>query len=112
MRKVGVALGAVAVVLAALVVFALLRTTTEVSSSVDPDVTVRCDGSIAEDACAAWGDAILADGAPSFTFDMENLVRLELSRSMFGVGATCEAAYFIGRNPNEAVWTEEFACPT
>ncbi len=110
MRKVALALIAVVVVLAGVVGFGLLRTPTEVSSSVDPDVTVHCDGSIAEDACVSWGDAVLADGAPSFTFDMENLVRLELKRPVLGFGSTCEAAYFTGRNPNDAVWTEEVLC--
>ena len=111
MWKVALALVAVVVVLAGVVGFGLLRTPTEVSSSLDPDVTVHCDGSIAEDACASWGDAVLADGAPSFTFDMEDLVRLELTRSMFGFGSTCEAAHFTGRYPTDAVWTEDIGCP-
>ena len=111
MRKVGVALGAIVVVLAGLIVFALMRTPTEVSSSIRPGVTVLCDGSTSMEACGSWGDAILADGAPSFTFDMEDLARLELSRSLFGFGSTCEAAYFTGRNPDDAVWTDVTNCP-
>ncbi len=110
MRKVVVAVGAVVVVLAVLVVLALWRTPTEVSSSVRPDVTVLCDSPIPDEACRSWGDAILADGAPSFTFEMDDLDRLKLTRGMFGFGSACEAAYFIARELNEAVWIDDVSC--
>jgi hypothetical protein len=62
------------------------------------------------DACMDWGDQILAKGAPSMTFEMEDLARLELSRPMLGFAAECRAAFFLQRYPNESAWEEESEC--
>ncbi len=79
-------------------------------SSVDPDVTVRCPRSVSVDACAAWGDRILEDGPPSTTFELGDVVRIDLTRGPLGFGGTCEVAYFLGRYPDDAVWHEETGC--
>jgi hypothetical protein len=42
---------------------------------------------------------------------MADLERLDLTRSWFGFGSSCQAAYFIGRYPDDAAWTEDIACP-
>ena len=66
-----------------------------------------------EDACRAWGDAILDAGPPSFTFEMDDLARLRIDRPLLlGFGSRCEAVYFTSRYPDEAVWTEETSCVT
>ncbi len=111
MRRFGLALVAVVVPLAGLIGFRIAAAPTTVSSS-NSDVTVECDSSVAAGDCTAWGDAILRAGAPSHTFEIEDLERLELTRSMFGFGATCHAAYFIGRYPGDAVWTNVVTCPS
>ena len=105
--------GAVVLVAAIAVAVLLLRPPVDVASEVDPDVTISCAASVglAEVACRERGDAILGDGPPSFTFEMEDLARLELDRSLLGLGSDCTAAYFIERYPDQAVFTDEVACP-
>jgi hypothetical protein len=110
MRRIGIALGAFVIVLAGVAAFVLLRPATEVRAS-GSEAMIRCDASVMAEDCGTWGDAILADGAPTTTFDVADLERLDLARSLFGFGSSCEAAYFIGRYPDDAVWTEEIACP-
>lgn len=112
MRKIGAALAVVVLVPLAVAVLLLARPAIDVVSSTDPDVTIRCDGStpISPDACMDWGDQILAKGAPSMTFEMEDLARLELSRPMLGFAAECRAAFFLQRYPNESAWEEESEC--
>ena len=83
----------------------------EVRSSVDPEVLIRCPAATSEEACAAWGDRVLAAGPPSTTFEMEDVVRVELRRGTLGIGESCEAAYVIGRYPDEPVWDETVDCP-
>jgi hypothetical protein len=83
----------------------------EVTSSVDRGVTIRCPATTTAEACGAWGDGLLAAGAPSSTFEMVDLVRLELRRGILGIGTSCEAVYFIGRYPDEPVWDEAAGCP-
>lgn len=84
-----------------------------VGSQVDPDVTVECAAGtgLDEGGCRAWGDAQLALGGPSTTFEMDDLARLRLERSLFGLGGECSAIYSIERYPDEPVWTEAVACP-
>ena len=113
MRKTGIL--AAAVVLVALVgigAWLLLRPPMRVTSTVDGDVTIVCVASSGAEAaeCGAWGDETLAAGPPSTTFELDDLVRLELSRSALGFGGECEAAYFLGRYPDRPVWTEQVAC--
>jgi hypothetical protein len=90
----------------------VLRPGVERTSTIDTDVTVACAGStgLDADACVAWGDGLLAEGAPSTTFELEDVSRLELTRSGFGYGS-CEARWFLQRYPDEASWTEPVACP-
>ena len=103
-----------AVVLAVLVGVGawLLRPPVRTTSAVDADVAIVCAASTAAEAaaCGAWGDELLAAGPPSTTFEMDDLVRLELSRSTFGLGGECEAVYYLGRYPDRPVWTEQVAC--
>lgn len=101
----------IAIIVVALVALAfvlLSPSPVESTSAVDSDVTIRCHGSVSEGACARWGDAILAEGAPSATFEMQDLVRLEIARPMFG--STCEVEYFLQRYPDDAVWNDEIPC--
>ena len=112
MRKIGAALALVVLVPLAVAVLLLARPSIEVLSSTDPDVTIRCDGStsVSPDVCRDWGDQILAEGAPSMTFEMEDLARLEISRPMLGFAAECRASFFLQRYPNESTWEEEGEC--
>jgi hypothetical protein len=61
--------------------------------------------------CAAWGAAVLAAGAPTTTFEFEDVVRVRLDRPMLGFASTCVAEYFLGRYPEDVAWTEEIDCP-
>jgi hypothetical protein len=97
---------------AAVAALLLLRPDAATVSSVDPQVTIECTGATAvdEEACRTWGDAILAEGSPSTTFEAEDLVRLRLDRAFLGFGATCHAEWFLGRYPADVVWDEEVTC--
>jgi hypothetical protein len=105
-----------AVIVGALVVAAVFlligRPTREVISTSDPDVTIRCDGSasVSEETCLEWGEEILALGAPSTTFEMEDLARLEISKPLLGFGAPCQADFFLQRFPDDATWGEDVPC--
>src|SRR5688500_14182447 len=103
-----------AVVLAVLAVWFLVlnRPTVEASSAVDPDVTIECDGSTsaAEGSCLAWGDDVLALGAPSTTFEMQDLVRLRISKPLLGFGSSCQVEYFLQRYPDDVVWDDDIPC--
>ncbi len=103
-----------AVVLAALAVWFLVlnQPTVGGSSAVDPDVTIECDGStsISEESCLEWGDEVLALGAPSTTFEMQDLVRLRFSKPLLGFGSPCQVEYFLQRYPDDPVWDENIPC--
>ncbi|HSI98831.1 MAG TPA: hypothetical protein VLA59_00420 [Patescibacteria group bacterium] len=90
----------------------LLRPATSATSTVDAGVTVECSGAAGVDevACRAWGDAILADGSPTTTFEAQDVVRLRLDRTLLGFGGTCRAEWFLGRYPDDVAWSEEVAC--
>ena len=92
--------------------FILGRAGVEAASTVDPDVTIRCDGStsVSAAACLAWGDDILRAGPPSHTFEMDDLARLDLTGGLF-ISDTCEVRYFLERYADKSVWTEELPCP-
>jgi hypothetical protein len=112
-RTTGIVVGALILALVVGVgAWLLLRPTIRVASSADADVTIVCAASTGTDAdaCGAWGDEVLAAGPPSTTFELDDLVRLELSRSALGFGGECEAAYYLGRYPDRPVWTEPVAC--
>ena len=55
----------------------------------------------------AWGDAILAEGSPTTTFEAQDVVRLRLDRELLGFGDTCRAEWFLGRYPDDVAWNEE-----
>jgi hypothetical protein len=89
----------------------VFRPSVEVASATDAQVTIECapSASLPEAECRAWGDEILAAGAPSNTFEMDDVVRVRMERAPFN--GSCRAEYFLGRYPDEVVWTEEVACP-
>jgi hypothetical protein len=114
MRRIGALTGAI-IVLVLLAVGAWLLaggSSVEVASRVDPDVTISCDRwtSVTQETCRAWGDAILAQGAPSHTFEMDDLAHLAISRPTFGLASACRVAYFLERYANDPAWTDEIAC--
>ena len=104
--------GAVVVLLAVAGFFGLRAATSVTAEGVGPGgVTVECSGwTGAGDRCGAWGEEVLADGAPSNTFEIEDVVRLRLDRSALGFAESCEAEYFLSRYPDEVAWTEDVAC--
>ena len=89
----------------------VFRPSVTVTSAADPQVTIECapSASLPEPECRAWGDEIIAAGAPSNTFEMDDVVRVRMERAPFN--GSCRADYFLGRYPDEVVWTEEVTCP-
>ena len=74
--------------------------------------TVECSGwTGVTDACAAWGTRVLAAGAPTTTFEFEDVVRVRLDRPMLGFASMCVAEYFLGRYPEDVAWSEVVPCP-
>lgn len=111
MRVRVVAVLALVAVAAAVLVFLRAGSITTAQSTLQPGVTIECAGSTGvTDECGAWGDDILAEGPPSTTFEMDDLVRLRLERPMLGFGSTCVAEYFVSRYPEDAIWDDEVAC--
>jgi hypothetical protein len=113
-RRAGTILGGTVVLVAVIALAVLvLRPPVIAMSEADSDVTISCSASVGLDAarCRDVSDQLLRGGPPSFTFEMDDLARLELDRSLFGFGADCTAAYFIERYPGEAVFTAEVECP-
>ena len=108
----GIAVIVAAALLAAVVGAAVVfRSSTEVTSAVDPDVTIECAASTGAGpaACLAWGDGIVGGEPPTFTFEMDSLSRLRLDRSWFGFGSECRASYVIDRY-SEPAFTDEVPC--
>ena len=112
MRRIGALLVLIAVVLLAGAWLAFGRSGVEAASAVDPDVTVTCDAwtSVSQEACGSWGDAILEEGAPSHTFEMDDLAHLAISRPTFGLASACRVEYFLERYANDPAWTDEIPC--
>ena len=76
------------------------------------DATIECTGwTGATDDCGAWGAEVLAEGAPSNTFDFDDVERIRLDRPTFGLADECTVEYFVSRYPDEAAWSEEIDCP-
>lgn len=113
MTRIGLWIGFLLVVAAIVAAALLLRPVSSATSAVDPDVTVECSGAtgVDETACRDWGDAILAEGSPTTTFEAEDVVRLRLDRALFGFGDTCRAEWFLGRYPDDVAWSDEVPCP-
>lgn len=114
MVRIGVALAAVVVIVAAVFYALLLGGAVQAVSAVDPDVTIECTAAVrlSEDACREYGDAILDEGAPSHTFEMDDLARLRLDRDLGGFGGTCTARYYLERYADDPAWTGKITCPT
>jgi hypothetical protein len=114
MARIAVAVAVGCLVLAAVAVaWILLQPGVTARSGVYPDVTIKCGAATAMDApaCLAWGDQVLlADPAP-LTFERSDLARLQLDRSLLGWGGTCTVAYYVGRYPDDPVWSGEVPCP-
>ncbi|HEX7173601.1 MAG TPA: hypothetical protein VF365_13465 [Candidatus Limnocylindria bacterium] len=73
---------------------------------------VECSGwTGVTDGCGRWGVRIVAAGAPTMTFEFEDVVRVRLDRPMLGLSSTCVAEYFLARYPDDVAWTEEVDCP-
>ena len=87
-----------------------LRPSVTVASEVAPGVTVECRGIGDEEECLSYGDAVLAGGAPSNTFEMGDLTRLVIERPALGDASRCSAAWYIERYPDDPVWESEVAC--
>jgi hypothetical protein len=107
-----VTVGVLVLVALSAFVYLLLAPPVTVESTAQSGVTVECTAATGMDdeQCVAWGDEVIAAGPPSFTFEMEDLARLELDRSAFGFGSSCEAAYLVSRT-DEPIWREEVPCP-
>jgi len=106
--------GAVAlVVVVAFIAFLAARTPVTATSQVLAGVVVSCDAGIGleSEACRDTVDAIISAGPPTRTFELEDVARVDLRRSMFGFGPECEAAWFLERYPDDPVATEAVACP-
>ena len=97
---------------AALLAYLLLRPPVEATSASDPGVAIECSAAtgVSVETCRAWGDEILGSGAPSTTFEMEDLARLIIDRPTWGFSPTCEVDYFISRDAENPAWHEAIAC--
>ncbi|HEX5039133.1 MAG TPA: hypothetical protein VFW95_03250 [Candidatus Limnocylindria bacterium] len=105
----------IAVVLVTLVgaaFYLVVRPGQEVASGSNPGVTIACDGStgVGADECRSWGDAVLALGAPSSTFEFEDVDRLRFSRPLFGFGSPCQVAYYLERYSDDPAWEDDVSC--
>ena len=107
-------IGAALALLAAggILAYLFLRPSVEAVTASDPDVTVECSAATGAsvETCRAWGDDILARGAPSPTFEMDDLARLVVDRPSWGFSPTCEVDYFISRDADTRAWHESIAC--
>ena len=108
--RIGAVLALLAV--AALLAYLLLRPPVEATSAADPDVAIECSAAtgVSVETCRGWGDEILATGAPSTTFEMDDLARLVIDRPAWGFSPTCEVDYFISRDAENRAWHEAIAC--
>ena len=94
-------------------ILALRAATSTVAEHVgDGQVTAECSGwTGVSEGCFDWGNDVLAQGPPSTTFELEDVVRIRLDRPMLGFAESCVAEYFLGRYPDEVVWSEDVPCP-
>jgi hypothetical protein len=112
MMRIGLWIAALLVAVGVVAAILLLRPAMSATSAVDPEVTVECSGAagVDETDCRAWGDAILAEGSPTTTFEAQDVVRLRLDRALLGFGGACRAEWFLGRYPEDVAWSESVAC--
>ena len=75
-------------------------------------ITVECTGwsGLGAESCGARGSELFAAGAPSTTFDNEDVVRIRLDRGSFGFAESCTATWFVSRYPDEPAWDEDVSC--
>ena len=108
--RIGAALALLATV--GVLAYLFLRPPVEARSAQDPDVAIECSAAtgVSVETCQAWGDEILAQGAPSPTFEMDDLARLVIDRPTWGFSSTCEVDYFISRDADNRAWHEVIAC--
>lgn len=106
-----VVVAVVALLIGAAVYLFVLRSPVEAPSTALAGVTIECDpwSGVSAGGCGSWGDAILAGGPPSRTFNIEDLERLRLSGAPLSVGS-CRAEWFLGRDPLRPAWSEELEC--
>ena len=111
MRKI-VAAVVVLAVIGGVAWLAFGRSPVEGVSAADPDVTIECSAStgVTSSECATWGDEVLALGAPSSTFEMDDLARLRIDRPLLGFGSPCQVQYFIERYPDDPAWDSDVPC--
>jgi hypothetical protein len=100
------------VVVAGGAVYLALRPGQEVTSASDPRVVISCDGStgVTADECQGWGDDVLAFGAPSTTFEFDDVNLLHFSKPLFGFGSPCQVAYYLERYPEDPAWEDDVPC--
>jgi hypothetical protein len=78
----------------------------------DQQIAVECTGwTGVSQGCFDWGNDVMAQGAPSNTFELEDVVRVRLDRPMLGFAGTCVAEYFLSRYPDQVAWSEDVPCP-
>ena len=103
----------VAVVLAAGAIYVAQRASAATTvADVGPNrIAAECTGWTGVGAlCDEWGEAILSAGAPSTTFELEDVVRVRMDRPTFGFADRCTVEYFLSRYPDEVAWTENVDC--
>jgi hypothetical protein len=103
-------IGGVLALVAALVV-ATLFTRPSATVTTAGGLTVECAGIGDEPTCAAWAEAVLADGPGIRIFDPEDLEGVRLGRSVLGLLGDCQAEYFLGRFEEEVAAREPVPCP-
>ncbi|HET6380577.1 MAG TPA: hypothetical protein VFH63_06020 [candidate division Zixibacteria bacterium] len=109
-RAAGVLAAVVVVAMVAVVAYLVLRPPVRAAAGA---VTIECAASVGLDpaACAAWGRRALDGGAPSNTFELEDVARISVERELLGFGSACRGSWFVERYPDDPVWTEEVPCP-
>jgi hypothetical protein len=108
--RVALVIGAILAIAAGLIVAAVVLRPTSMATTTS-GLAVTCAGIGDGAACAAWAEAVLADGPGIHTFDPEDLERVRLGRSVFDAFGDCQAEYFVERFGTEAVARETVPCP-
>jgi hypothetical protein len=111
-RRAALVLGGVAVLSILVAAIGIRAATGTIADDVgELRISAECTGWTGASDCHAWAAEVLAAGAPSATFEMEDVIRLRLDRPLLGLASTCIAEYFLSRYPEEVAWAEEVPCP-